>query len=160
MYRACIESYRPVWTTQRKVSTQQVLCNKSCWACRITVGKYIDCPTIKRHALGFFVHNNLEAEAQGSYAHAALNKKSMLVVTPWGFCLRVIVNEKPLHLEKTTYSVLSVLLFIYGLYGFTGYLNKHGNSDTFTKSSLLRFSVVMPNFILVMSILEYILCIR
>ena len=138
MYRACIESYCPVWTTQRKVSTQQVLCNKSCWACRITLGKYIDCPTIKRHALGFFVHNNLEAEAQGSYAHAALNKKR----------------------EKTTYSVLSVLLLIYGLYGFTGYLNKHGNSDTYTKSSLLRFSVVMPNFILVMSILEYILYIR
>ena len=81
----------------------------------------------------------------------------MLVVTPWGFCLRVIVNEKPLHLEKTTYSVLSVLLIIYG---FTGYLNKHGNSEAYTKSSLLRFSVVVPNFILVMSILEYILCIR
>ena len=34
-------------------------------------------------------------------------------VTPLGFCLRVIVNEKPLNLEKTTYGVLSVLLLIY-----------------------------------------------
>ena len=34
-------------------------------------------------------------------------------VTPLGFCLRVIVNEKPLNLEKTTSSVLSVLLLIY-----------------------------------------------
>ena len=35
-------------------------------------------------------------------------------VTPLGFCLRVIVNEKPLNLENTTSSVLSVLLLIYG----------------------------------------------
>ena len=34
-------------------------------------------------------------------------------VTPLGFCLRVIVNEKLLNLEKTTSSVLSVLLLIY-----------------------------------------------
>ena len=34
-------------------------------------------------------------------------------VTPWSFYLRVIVNEKPLNLKKTTSSVLSVLL-IYG----------------------------------------------
>ena len=33
--------------------------------------------------------------------------------TPLGFCLRVIVNEKPRNLEKTTSSVLSVLLLIY-----------------------------------------------
>ena len=33
-------------------------------------------------------------------------------LTPLGFCLRVIVNEKPLNLEKTTSSVLSVLLLI------------------------------------------------
>ena len=31
-------------------------------------------------------------------------------VTPLGFCLRVFVNEKRLNLEKTTSSVLSVLL--------------------------------------------------
>ena len=31
-------------------------------------------------------------------------------VTPLDFCLRIIVNEKPLNLEKTTSSVLSVLL--------------------------------------------------
>jgi len=30
-----------------------------------------------------------------------------------GFCLRVIVNEKLLNLEKTTSSALSVLLLIY-----------------------------------------------
>ena len=32
--------------------------------------------------------------------------------TALGFCLRVIVNEKSLNLEKTTSSVLSVLLLI------------------------------------------------
>ena len=31
--------------------------------------------------------------------------------TPLGFCLRVIVNEKPLNLEKTTSSVLSVFFY-------------------------------------------------
>ena len=36
-------------------------------------------------------------------------------VTPLDFCLRIIVNEKPLNLEKTTSSVLSVLLLIYGI---------------------------------------------
>ena len=34
-------------------------------------------------------------------------------VTSSGFCLWVIVNGKPLNLEKTTFSVLSVLLYIY-----------------------------------------------
>ena len=42
----------------------------------------------------FFVHNNSEAEAQRSY-------------------LWVIVKEKPFNLEKTTYSVLSVLVLTY-----------------------------------------------
>ena len=39
-----------------------------------------------------------------------------LRATPLGFYLRVLVNEKPLNLEKTTHrtSVLSVLLLIYG----------------------------------------------
>ena len=58
--------------------------------------------------LEFFVHN--EAETQRSYAHAlslSCNLSGMHV-TPLGFCLRVIVNEKPLNLEKTTSSVLSV----------------------------------------------------
>ena len=41
--------------------------------------------------------------------------------TPLGFCLRVIVNERPLNLVKTTNSVLSVLLLIYGVVG----LNLH-----------------------------------
>ena len=35
-------------------------------------------------------------------------------ITPLGLCLKIIVNEKQ-KLEKTTSSVLSVLLFIYGL---------------------------------------------
>ena len=34
-------------------------------------------------------------------------------VTPSGFCLRVILNEKSHKLEKATSSVLSVLLLIY-----------------------------------------------
>ena len=34
-------------------------------------------------------------------------------VIPLGLCLRTIVNEAPLNLEKTTASVLSVLLLIY-----------------------------------------------
>ena len=34
-------------------------------------------------------------------------------VTQLGFCLRVIVNEKLLNLEKTTSDALSVLLLIY-----------------------------------------------
>ena len=46
-------------------------------------------------------------QLQMSYAHAALNKTESTRVTP--LCLRVIVNEKPIHLEKTTSSVLSVL---------------------------------------------------
>ena len=36
-----------------------------------------------------------------------------MYVTPLGVCLRVIVNEKPLNLEKTTSSVLSVLSLIF-----------------------------------------------
>ncbi len=35
-------------------------------------------------------------------------QRERMHVTPSGFYLRVIVNEKPLNLEKTTYSVLSV----------------------------------------------------
>jgi len=35
-------------------------------------------------------------------------------VTPLGLCLRVILNENPLNLEKTTFSGLSLLLLIYG----------------------------------------------
>ena len=37
-------------------------------------------------------------------------------VTPLDFCLRVIVNEKPLNLKYTTFSALSALLLIYGLH--------------------------------------------
>jgi len=39
-------------------------------------------------------------------------RESMRVI-PLGYCLRVIVNKKTLNLEKTTSSVLSVLLLIY-----------------------------------------------
>ena len=63
-----------------------------------------------------FVHNNPETAAQRSYTHAALKdkiEKESMRVTPLGFCLRVIVNENPLNLEKTTSSGLSVLLLIY-----------------------------------------------
>ena len=42
----------------------------------------------------------------------SLSQRSMRV-TSSGFCLWVIVNGKPLNLEKTTFSVLSVLLYIY-----------------------------------------------
>ena len=34
-------------------------------------------------------------------------------VTPLGLCLKVILNEKPPNLEKTTSGVLYVLLLIY-----------------------------------------------
>ena len=56
--------------------------------------------------LGVFVHKNPEAEAQKSYVYA-------LSLTPHtrnslGFYLRVIVNDKPLNLEKTTSHVISV----------------------------------------------------
>ena len=68
------------------------------------------------------MHNNPEAESQRSYAHAALNYKTErrpvlrdMRVTPLGFCLRVIVHENLLNLEKTTSSVLSVLLLINAL---------------------------------------------
>ena len=36
----------------------------------------------------------------------------IMLVTPMGFCLKVIVNENPLNLEKTTSIVLSVLLIL------------------------------------------------
>ena len=38
--------------------------------------------------------------------------QSCLRGTPLGFFHRIIVNKTPLNLEKTTYSVLSVLLLI------------------------------------------------
>ena len=49
--------------------------------------------------------------------YAALNCKTERehAFTPLGFCLRVIVNKNPLNFEKTTSSVLSVLLLIYGI---------------------------------------------
>ena len=37
-------------------------------------------------------------------------------VTTLGLCLMVNINEKPLNLEKTTSSILSVLFLIYDIY--------------------------------------------
>ena len=51
--------------------------------------------------LGFFVHNNHEAEAQRSSAIGVLNNKTereSIRVTPLGSGLRVIVNETPQNL--------------------------------------------------------------
>ena len=56
-----------------------------------------------------FVHNNPEAEAQkplSVYRERAYNDYA---VTLLGFCLKVIVNETRINLEKTTSSVLSVI---------------------------------------------------
>ena len=57
---------------------------------------------------GVFLHNNPEAKAQRSYAHVLELRR--MRVTPFGFCLRVIMKEKPQHLEKTTFTVLSVIV--------------------------------------------------
>ena len=43
-----------------------------------------------------------------------IQRDMRLLVISLGFCLRVVVNEEPLDLEKTTSSVLSVLLLSYG----------------------------------------------
>ena len=40
-------------------------------------------------------------------------QRDSMRITHLGFCLRVIVNEKPINLEKTKSSVLSVLFLIY-----------------------------------------------
>ena len=72
---------------------------------------------------GFFVYNNPEAEAQRSFAHAlslCLIIQRDMRVTPLEFSLRV----KPLNIKKTTSSVLSVLLFIYGLHNLINSLIK------------------------------------
>ena len=59
--------------------------------------------------LGFFVQNNFNEEAQRSYAHPYCHLHGVRV-TPLGFCFRVFVNEKPLNLEKTISSVISVIV--------------------------------------------------
>jgi len=58
------------------------------------------------------VHNYPEAEAQKNYAYALSLPCHLTELL--GFCQRIIGNEKPLNLEKTTYSVLSVLFLMYG----------------------------------------------
>ena len=59
----------------------------------------------------FFVHNKPEAEAKGvrMLSLCFVIQRSMRV-NSLDFCLRVIVNEKPLDLAKTTSSVLSVIV--------------------------------------------------
>ena len=43
-------------------------------------------------------------------------QRESMRITRFGFCLRVFVSEKPLNVEITTSSVLSVLLLIYDYY--------------------------------------------
>ena len=65
----------------------------------------------------YMINNNTDRcqmlSFQGPKVAHALSQ-SCLRRTPLGFCLRVIVNEKPLILGKTTSIVLSVFLLIYG----------------------------------------------
>ena len=63
---------------------------------------------------GFSVHNNPEAEVQRSYAHALSLSCYSTRHAHNSFGIRVIVTKNPLNLEKTTSSVLSVFLLIYG----------------------------------------------
>ena len=126
----------------------------------------------KKFKFNFFLRENLSVYlAKRSNAHAALNCKTerepvlrCMRVTSLGLCLRVIVNEKPLNFEKTTYNALSVLLLIYDQtplvrgcsfhklhwswsvrrnYLSTGCSKKHGNSVTNSISSLLWISIVI-----------------
>ena len=62
--------------------------------------------------LGLFVHNNPAAEAQRSSAPTA-HARSLSCNSTLPARNFFVVNEKPLHLEKTTSSVPSVMLFIY-----------------------------------------------
>ena len=88
---------------------------------------------------GFFFYKKPKAEAKRSYAHAVLNYKSQrepvlrhMHVTSLGLCLRVTVNENPLNHEKTTFSVLSVLLLIYDFF-------LQFNSDPGSKSKVFTW---------------------
>ena len=68
---------------------------------------------------GVFFLNNPEVETKRSTAQSALNLKTeteSMRETPLGLCIRVIVNEKPLSLEKTTSSFLSVSLINLRIY--------------------------------------------
>ena len=67
----------------------------------------------------FLLQLNPKEESLRSFAQAMINYKTerereRMRVTPLGLCLRVIVNEKSLNLEKTTLSFLSLLIFIFG----------------------------------------------
>ena len=63
-----------------------------------------------------FVHNNhdrspKELRVVGSLSLCRITRQSESLFTPTlGFCLRVIVNENLINLEKTTSSVLAVIL--------------------------------------------------
>ena len=82
----------------------------------------------------FFIYNNPEAEGKRSYSLLSLwiVVQHGIHVTSLGFCLRIIMNEKPINLEKTTSSVLSVLLLIYG----------HGNLLHTKSNKVLKGTVV------------------
>ena len=64
------------------------------------------------HGVRGFPHSP-EAEAQRHACRVELQLRESMRITSLGFCLRFIVNEKPLNLEKTTSRVISVLLLIY-----------------------------------------------
>ena len=67
--------------------------------------------------MGFFSRDNPEAESQRSYAHAlpmacnsTLPARNFFGLLPKGYCER----KSAFFFEKTTFSVQSVLLLIYG----------------------------------------------
>ena len=72
------------------------------------------------HNLGFFVHNNPESDTQRSSAQAALNYKTEKEHVPERNSFELLrqsyCKPKPLNLEKSTASVLSVLLLSYAIY--------------------------------------------
>ena len=53
---------------------------------------------------------NHEAEAGSKEFLSYKTERKSIRVTPLGLCLRIIVDEKTLNLEKTTSSVLSVFV--------------------------------------------------
>ena len=63
-----------------------------------------------------------------------------LLGTPLGFCLRVIVNKKPLNLEKTISSVISVSCFKNPrIYNKTNFLNKSFYQDFVVNKSMKEY---------------------
>ena len=86
------------------------------WACILHRLKTIQIEFSSFQDLGVFVHNNPQTEAQRTFTRIPLcitRQRERMRVIHLGLCLRDIVNEKPINLEKTTSSVLSVLLLLY-----------------------------------------------